>query len=83
MQTSEDGDAVEGYHVLVGGGFGPDAALARELYQNVKAEDVPPTIEQMLKTYLARRASPDESFMAFTRRHDIPALSTMIAETAS
>ncbi len=41
VQTSEDGDTVEGYHILVGGGFGPDAALARELYRDVKAEDAP------------------------------------------
>ena len=31
VPISEDGDTVEGYHILVGGGFGPDAALAREL----------------------------------------------------
>ena len=32
---------VEGYHILVGGGFGPDAGIARELYRDVKAEDCP------------------------------------------
>ena len=79
MQTSEDGDAIEGYHILVGGGFGPDAGLARELYRDVKADDAPQTIERMLKIYLARRASPDESFQAFTRRHEIPALTEMFA----
>src|SRR4029077_18486994 len=51
VQTSEDGDAIEGYHILVGGGFGPDAGLARELYKDVKADDAPATIERMLKTY--------------------------------
>ena len=74
VQTSEDGDAIEGYHILVGGGFGPDAGLARELYRDVKADDAPQTIERMLKTYLARRASRDETFQAFTRRHEIAAL---------
>ena len=80
MQISEDGDAIEGYHILVGGGFGPDAALARELYRDVKAADTPATIERMLKVYLARRSSSDESFQAFTRRHDIPALAKLFAE---
>src|SRR5471030_1861938 len=56
VQVSEDADPVEGYHILVGGGFGPDAALARELFRDVKAEDAPATIEHMLKTYLAQRA---------------------------
>jgi len=83
VQTSDDGDTVEGYHVLVGGGFGPDAALAREIYRDVKAEDVPATVERMLKIYLARRASPDETFQAFAKRHDVPALTAMFAEAAS
>ena len=38
VQESEDGDAVEGYHLLIGGGFGPYAALGRELYRDVKAQ---------------------------------------------
>jgi ferredoxin-nitrite reductase len=82
VQTSEDGDAIEGYHILVGGGFGPDAGLARELYRDVKADEAPQTIERMLMVYLARRASPDESFQAFTRRHEIPALTEMFAGAA-
>jgi len=82
VQVSEDADPVEGYHILVGGGFGPDAALARELFRDVKAEDAPATIERMLNTYLARRTSRDESFQAFTRRHDIPALTDMFAGAA-
>src|SRR5205807_1090503 len=74
VQTSEDGDAVEGYHVHVGGGFGPDAAIAPEIYRDVKAEEAPRLVERMLKAYLAHRASPQESFLAFTRRHEIAAL---------
>jgi ferredoxin-nitrite reductase len=83
VRTSEDGDAIEGYHILVGGGFGPDAGLARELYRDVKADDAPHTIERMLKTYLARRASRDETFQAFARRHDIAALTGMFSGTAA
>jgi ferredoxin-nitrite reductase len=78
VQTSEEGDAVEGYHVHVGGGFGPEAAIAPEIYRDVKAEDAPRLVERMLKAYLAHRASPQESFLAFTRRHDIAALRSLI-----
>ncbi|MBX9844229.1 MAG: NirA family protein [Xanthobacteraceae bacterium] len=81
VPVNDDGDTVEGYHILVGGGFGPDAGLAREIYQDVKAEDAPPIVERMLKTYLARRASPAETFQSFTRRHEIAALTQMFAET--
>jgi ferredoxin-nitrite reductase len=74
VAVSGDGDTVEGYHVHVGGGFGPQAGLGRELYRDVKAEDAPRTVERMLKAYLAHRAEPQETFLAFTRRQDIAAL---------
>jgi ferredoxin-nitrite reductase len=79
VQVSDDGDQVEGYHIHVGGGFGPDALCGREIYRDVKAEDAPATIERMLKSYLAHRAAPQESFMAFTRRHEIDALKALFA----
>jgi len=82
VQDNEEADPVEGYHVLVGGGFGPDAALGRELYRDVKADDIPQTIERVLKAYLANRASPQESFIEFARRHDIDVLKAFAAEAA-
>ena len=82
VQTSEDGDTVEGYHVHVGGGFGPDAAIAPEIYRDVQADDAPRLVERMLKAYLAHRASPQESFLTFARRHDIGALRSLIDSEA-
>jgi ferredoxin-nitrite reductase len=78
VSVSEE-DTVEGYHILVGGGSGPDATLARELFRDVKADDAPHIIEKMLKAYLAQRASKDETFYAFTRRHDDAAIGTLFA----
>jgi ferredoxin-nitrite reductase len=77
IETSEEGDTVEGYHIYLGGGFGPNAALGREIYRDVKAEDAPEIIERMLRAYVAVRASPEESFLEFCRRHEIDALKTM------
>ena len=77
VQANEDADPVEGYHILVGGGFGPNAALGRELYRDVVAAEVPRTVARILKAYLAHRASRDETFLAFTRRQDIDALKAM------
>ena len=82
VATSEDGDTVEGYHVHVGGGFGPHAGLAREIYRDVKAEDAPALVERLLKSYLVRRAAPEETFLDFARRHDVAALKDM-AEAAA
>ena len=41
------------------------------------AEAAPRTIERILKAYLAHRASRAETFLAFTRRHEIDALKAM------
>jgi ferredoxin-nitrite reductase len=78
-----EGEQVEGYHILVGGGFGPDAGLGREVIRDVKAEDAPRVVERMLKAYLAGRASPEEPFFAFTRRHEIDQLKGLFAAEAA
>jgi ferredoxin-nitrite reductase len=83
VQETEESDPVEGYHILIGGGFGSEAALGREIYRDVKATDAPQTIERMLKAYLAHRTSREESFLAFARRHEIDALKTMAEEVAA
>ena len=54
-----------------------------EIYHDVKAEDAPRTVERMLKAYVAHRASPQESFLAFTRRHDVDALRSLIESEAA
>ena len=77
VTASDDGDQVEGYHIYVSGGFGPDAALGREIYRDVKADDAPRAVERILKGCLTRRASPAETFLAFSRRHEIDALKRM------
>jgi ferredoxin-nitrite reductase len=83
VQETEDGDPVQGYHVLIGGGFGPQAALGRELYRYVKADDAPKAVERILKAYLAHRASREESFLAFAHRHEIDALKAMADQEAA
>jgi ferredoxin-nitrite reductase len=66
----EGDEVVEGYHLFAGGGFGPDADIGQEVYRDVKASDAPQTVERLLKAYLSHRASPDETFLTFARRHD-------------
>lgn len=81
VDMGEEADPVEGFHILVGGGFGPDAAIARDIYRDVKSPDVPRTIEKMLKGYLAHREG-DETFLAFSRRHAAEALKAMFKAEA-
>ncbi len=83
VPVNEDGDTVDGYHVLVGGGYGPNGKMARELIQNIKAEDAPRAVEHMLKAFVANRSSKDETFLAFADRHDIDALKGMMTPEAA
>ncbi len=80
VTINDDGDQVEGYHLHVGGGFGTDAAIARLLYSDVTAEDVPAKVEGLLKAYLDHRADPEEGFAAFARRHDPDQLRALAAQ---
>ncbi len=83
VDVGEDADAVEGYHILIGGGFGTEAGLGREIYRDVKAPDAPRTIERMLKGYMANRAGRDETFLTFSRRHEVETLKTMFETGAA
>jgi ferredoxin-nitrite reductase len=81
VEAGSEGETVEGYHVHVGGGFGPDAAIGREIYRDVKAEDAPPLVARMLLGYLSKREG-EETFLAFAKRHEIDALRAIFdAET--
>ncbi len=77
VQESEDAEPIEGYHIHVGGGFGENAALGRELYRDVKAVEAPRTIERILNAYVVNRSSPQESFLAFSERYDDAALKAL------
>jgi len=74
--VNDDEDTVDGYHILVGGGFGPEATLARDIYKNVKAEDAPRIVERILKGYLAHRDG-NETFLAFSKRYQVEALKAL------
>jgi ferredoxin-nitrite reductase len=79
VAANDEGDTVEGYHIYAGGGFGPNADIGYEVFRDVKAEDAPKAVEALLKAYLAHRLSPDETFLAFSRRHDGEALKKLAA----
>jgi ferredoxin-nitrite reductase len=63
-------EMVEGYHLHVGGGYGADRAIARELNRDVPATDAPHVVERLLRTYLDHRTGYAESCVDFVARHD-------------
>jgi ferredoxin-nitrite reductase len=62
-------DMVEGYHLYVGGGYGEDRHIAREVCRNIPATELPRVLELGLNAYLANRSSPEETFNDYVRRH--------------
>lgn len=69
----------DGYHVFVGGGFGKQQAVGRQLFSGVIAKDVPATIEKVLKAYIQKREGR-ESFLAFTTRHELGKLQEIFSQ---
>ena len=69
VAAGED-DTVDGYNVVIGGGYGGDARIGREFAREIKATDTPAFIERLLAAYLAHRADPNETFRQFAQRHD-------------
>jgi ferredoxin-nitrite reductase len=67
-------EMVEGYHLVVGGGWGVDRAVGRRLADALPFDEVPPTVERLLGHYLTYREGPDESFAAFTRKQSLDEL---------
>jgi ferredoxin-nitrite reductase len=63
----------EGYQVLLGGGADNDRGLARELIPAIRFTDLVPKLESLFTAYTTHREA-GETFLHFTRRHDIPAL---------
>lgn len=61
-------DVVEGYHIFVGGGYGAEQHIGREIFRSVTAADVPVVIEGMLRAYIDHRESPDDTFNDFVRK---------------
>ena len=73
------GETLEGYHVFVGGGFGDNQAVGRQVFSGVSVEQLKPTLERMLVIFLKKRNS-GETFQQFTKRHDLNALQTIFSE---
>jgi ferredoxin-nitrite reductase len=66
----------DGYHVFIGGGFGKNQAVGRQVFSGVSATEIPRTLETMLRVYLKKRDGR-ETFQQFTVRHDLNALQVM------
>jgi ferredoxin-nitrite reductase len=72
------GESIDAYHIFVGGGFGKHQNVGRQVFSGVSASELPRTLEQILKVYLAKREGR-ESFQQFTMRHDLKELQELFS----
>lgn len=78
VKVSARGESAEGYHVVFGGGVGAEAGIGRQVFTGISFNELPGLLERVLKTYLARR-EPHETFVNFTRRHEVKQLQEMFS----
>ena len=73
VPVNEDGDTVEGFHIVVGGGTGANARIGRELWSDVKKRGLPGSGRAAACGLPRQSREPDdEAFFAFANRHDMP-----------
>lgn len=75
-------ETVEGYHLCVGGGWGAEQGIGRQVLDSLPFDAVMPAVERLLLDYLSRRASPVESFACFVRGQSLDELRTVAAGAA-
>jgi len=75
-------DTVDGFNIHIGGGYGPEARIAREIFAATPATEVPAVITRILRAYLTHRQER-ETFLDFAGRHEIGNLKAMIETIGS
>jgi ferredoxin-nitrite reductase len=70
-KTKINGESLDAYHLFVGGGFAKNQAVGRQVFSGVTAQELPGTIEKMLRTYLKHRTGKAETFQQFSTRHEV------------
>ncbi|MFT3830411.1 MAG: NirA family protein [Opitutaceae bacterium] len=71
-------DGREGYHVVLGGGMGPEQGIAREIFRGVDAAELPALVAKILATY-QQRHEPGETFVLWARRHSVGELQELFS----
>ena len=75
------GESVEGYHITVGGGFGENRKIGRQIFSNITFTSLGGTLEAMMKGYLLNREGT-ESFHNFCNRHTVGQLQEVFSNAS-
>lgn len=74
-----DGEMLEGYHLFIGGGFGDEQNVGRELVRSLPAEDVPRVMQKLLEAFLATRDDETQSFFRWSQTRSTLELQSYLA----
>ncbi|HEU6447374.1 MAG TPA: NirA family protein [Verrucomicrobiae bacterium] len=69
----------DAYHIFVGGGFGKNQAVGRQIFAGVSAAELPVMLEKILSAYLKHRQGR-ETFQQFTTRHEVGKLQEIFGD---
>jgi ferredoxin-nitrite reductase len=78
VKVNAGGSTVEGYNIVLGGGYGADAAVAKDVFKGISFDEIPNLLDQILATYMKRRRT-GETFASFTRRHEVKELQELFS----
>ncbi len=73
VKVKVDGENVDGYNIVFGGGVDDAQGIATEVFKGIPFDEIKPLLKNALKRYSELRFE-NESFIAFNRRHDAEAL---------
>jgi ferredoxin-nitrite reductase len=73
-----EGETVDGYNIVLGGGVDDTQAIAREIWKGIAFTEIPALLEKLLTHYQATR-DKDETFINFTNRQPIEELAALNA----
>lgn len=76
-RIERDDEFIEGYDLLVGGGAGAEQKLGRLARSKIVFEELPPIVLSLLQAWQQQRATPNETFQAFTARLSDDGLSAL------
>lgn len=71
--------SVEAYNVALGGGYGTDRTIAKEVFKGIPFSALPALLERILRVYQSKRLI-GETFAEFTRRHDLKTLQELFSD---
>ncbi|KAB8320700.1 precorrin-3B synthase [Tolypothrix campylonemoides VB511288] len=79
VSIEQEGETVEGYKIYVGDGDSNEK-FGREVYSLVSFPELCLLLERMLQIYMAKRATPNESFGQFANRYAVEDLQRLFEQ---